>query len=107
MAEKPTNLEVHFLACLTRFGKLESMNLLEITTLASNAPYPAIRAGEEIECMSGESTEKDEQIAFSFSLYPVLSLSLSHTHALKREAAEASCWARLILAGERRPNPVR
>lgn len=82
MAEKPTNLEVHFLACLTRFGKLECMNLLEITTLASNAPYPAIRAGEEIECMSGESTEKDEHRSPFHSLCTRSSLCLYLTHTL-------------------------
>lgn len=58
-----------------------------------------------MKCVSGQKLKGRTQIALSFSLYFVLYFYLAHP--LRREAMEASYWARLILAGELRANPVR
>lgn len=51
-----------------------------------------------------ERTDTDRTFIL-FVLCPLShSLSISHTHS---EEMEASYWARLILAGELRANPVR
>lgn len=59
----------------------------------------------EIKCISGKN-RKDGLGSPFHSLCAPSFPSVSHTHT-QREAAEASCWARLILAGELWANPVR
>lgn len=88
-----------------KFKSFTVQNELSQNNSGLKCPAPPLRAGRKCSACRAKNRKDGHRSPFH-SLCTLSSFSLSRTHS-QRQAAEGSCWARLIRAGELWANPVR